>query len=214
MSARPYIVGISGGSASGKTSFLRKLRQQLPQSSISIVSQDNYYRPKEHQHMDENGQINFDLPTSIDRLAFFNDMQSLRHGNTLMMNEYGFNNPGGEKRQVIIEPAPIIVMEGLFIFHYEEIRNSLDLKVYIDTRDEVKLERRLKRDKDERGYAEDTVLYQWHNHVMPSYNQYLRPYRDDADVIVTNNVSYDKGLFVLVNHLKSVLISKIVQHRR
>jgi len=202
---RPYIVGISGGSASGKTSFLKKLRKALPEEAISIVSQDNYYRPKEHQEIDVNGQINFDLPTSINRTAFFNDMMKLRNGETLVIEEYGFNNPAGQKNELTIKPAPIIVMEGLFIFHYEEIRNALDLKVYIDTRDELKLARRLKRDKDERGYAEDTVLYQWHNHVMPSYHQYLRPYRDDADVIVTNNISYDKGLFVLVNHLTAVL---------
>jgi uridine kinase len=207
MSSTPYIVGISGGSASGKTSFLKKLRQQLPEDALSIVSQDNYYRPKEHQQKDENGQINFDLPTSIDRLAFYNDMQELRSGKSLQIKEYNFNNAAGKDSQVIINPAPLIVMEGLFIFHYEEIRKALDLRVYIDTRDEVKLERRLKRDKDERGYAEDTVLYQWHNHVMPSYHRYLRPYRDEADIIVTNNTSYDKGLFVLVNHLKSVLAS-------
>jgi uridine kinase len=96
-------------------------------------------------------------------------------------------------------------MEGLFIFHYTEISNALDLKVYIDARDELKLERRLRRDRDERGYEHDVVLYQWNNHVMPSYRQYLRPYRDEADVIVTNNTSYDGGLAVLKNHLLQVL---------
>jgi len=205
MSVRPYIVGISGGSASGKTSFLKKLREQLPTDSICIVSQDNYYRPREFQQKDENGHLNFDLPTSIDRRAFFDDMERLSAGKSLSIKEYTFNNSSRAANSILIEPAPVIVMEGLFIFHYEEIRNALDLKVYIDARDEVKLQRRLKRDKDERGYAEDTVLYQWHNHVMPSYQQYLRPYRDDADIIITNNVSYKKGLMVLVNHLTKIL---------
>jgi len=107
-----------------------------------------------------------------------------------------------------MHPAPVLIMEGLFIFHYNEIREALDLKVYIDARDEVKLERRLKRDRDERGYEHDVVLYQWNNHVMPSYMQYLRPYRDEADVIVTNNQSYDLGLEVLKNHLAQILSAK------
>jgi uridine kinase len=205
MNTRPYIVGISGGSASGKTSFLNQLKAELPFESVCVVSQDNYYRPREFQEKDENGQFNFDLPTSIDRGAFYTDMERLSAGESLSIKEYSFNNASRIAHSILLEPAPIIVMEGLFIFHYEEIRNELDLKVYIDARDEVKLQRRLKRDKDERGYPEDTVLYQWHNHVMPSYQRYLRPYRDDADIIITNNVSYKKGLTVLVNHLKVVL---------
>ena len=208
MSQRPYIVGISGGSASGKTSFLKHLSEALPSGNLCIVSQDNYYRPKDQQLRDENGQINFDLPTSIDRAAFHADMQCLMRGESIRIKEYTFNNASREPREIEMQPAPLLIMEGLFIFHYTEIREALDLKVYIDARDEVKLERRLKRDRDERGYEHDVVLYQWNNHVMPSYMQFLRPYRDEADVIVTNNISYDRGLDVLKNHLVMVLSNK------
>jgi uridine kinase len=208
MSQRPYIVGISGGSASGKTSFLKHLSEALPAGNLCIVSQDNYYRPKDQQLRDENGQINFDLPTSIDRQAFHADMQRLMRGESIRIKEYTFNNASREALEVEMHPAPILVMEGLFIFHYAEIRDELDLKVYIDARDEIKLERRLKRDRDERGYEHDVVLYQWNNHVMPSYMQFLRPYRDEADIIVTNNSSYDLGLDVLKNHLAMVISNK------
>ncbi len=208
MSQRPYIVGISGGSASGKTSFLKHLSEALPSGNLCIVSQDNYYRPKDQQLRDENGQINFDLPTSIDRAAFHADMQRLMRGESIRIKEYTFNNASREPREIEMQPAPLLIMEGLFIFHYTEIREALDLKVYIDARDEVKLERRLKRDRDERGYEHDVVLYQWNNHVMPSYMQFLRPYRDEADIIVTNNSSYDRGLDVLKNHLAMVLSNK------
>ena len=207
MSQRPYIVGISGGSASGKTSFLKHLSEALPSGNLCIVSQDNYYRPKDQQLRDENGQINFDLPTSIDRAAFHADMQRLMRGESIRIKEYTFNNASREPREIEMQPAPLLIMEGLFIFHYTEIREALDLKVYIDARDEVKLERRLKRDRDERGYEHDVVLYQWNNHVMPSYMQFLRPYRDEADIIVTNNSSYDRGLEVLKNHLLSLINS-------
>jgi uridine kinase len=208
MSQRPYIVGISGGSASGKTSFLKHLSEAMPTNNLCIVSQDNYYRPKDQQLRDENGQINFDLPTSIDRAAFHADMQRLMRGESIRIKEYTFNNAAREVQEIEMHPAPILIMEGLFIFHYAEIRDALDLKVYIDARDEIKLERRLKRDRDERGYEHDVVLYQWNNHVMPSYMQFLRPYRDEADIIVTNNISYDRGLDVLKNHLAMVLSNK------
>ncbi|MBX7203389.1 MAG: uridine kinase [Bacteroidia bacterium] len=207
MSFKPYIVGISGGSASGKTSFLRKLREGMPEDTVCIVSQDNYYLPMAQQQRDDNDQINFDLPSSIQRQQFFEDMQRLKSGQVVQINEYTYNNAARQVDKLVLEPAPIIIMEGLFIFHYEEIREELDLKVYIDARDEVKLERRLKRDILERGYSEEAILYQWHNHVLPCYSQFLRPYRDDADIIVTNNKSFDKGLSVLLDHLKEVLKS-------
>lgn len=201
MSKKSYLVGISGGSASGKTSFLKHLRAALPEGATCVVSQDNYYLPKEKQIKDENGQINFDLPTSIHRDAFYNDMLKLVNGETIQLQEYTFNNATRSSQLITLEPAPIIIMEGLFIFHYEEIKDKLDLRVYIEAREDIKLRRRLMRDKDERGYPEDVVMYQWHNHVMPSYRQFLQPYRDDSDIIVTNNQSYDKGLEVVVDHL-------------
>lgn len=206
MKSKFYIVGIAGGSASGKTSFLKDLQEALPKGAVSIISQDNYYLPKESQVVDESGEINFDLPTSINRAEFFEDLKKLIAGMSVERAEYGFNIGNGEPKMVVIQPAPIIIMEGLFVFHYEEIRELLDLRVYIDVRDEIKLERRILRDAIERGYNERSVRYQWDNHVLPSYKKFLRPYRDSSDIIITNNISFNKGCEVLVNHLKAKLV--------
>ncbi|UTW62915.1 uridine kinase [bacterium SCSIO 12741] len=203
MSLTPYIVGIAGGSASGKTSFIRDIRNALPKHSLAVISQDHYYLPKEKQQQDENGWINFDLPTSIDRQTFLTDILRLKEGHSIVKTEYTFNNADKEPEEIVIQPAPIVVMEGLFVFHYEEIRKLLDLRVYLDVREDIKLQRRIKRDAEERGYPEHEVRYQWDNHVTPSYKKYLRPYRDDAHVIITNNTSYNKGLDVLLSHLRS-----------
>ncbi|MGB1317592.1 MAG: uridine kinase family protein [Flavobacteriales bacterium] len=201
MGKQQYVVGIAGGSASGKTSFLNRLKDDLPAGSVSIISQDNYYKPKAEQEKDENGEVNFDLPTSIDKTAFFNDISRLLSGEAISFTEYTFNNDGQEPKTVVIEPAPLLVVEGLFVFHYPEIRQLLDLRVYLDVREELKLERRIKRDRDERGYPESVVRYQWENHVMPSYKKFLKPYRDDSNIIITNNITFDKGLAVLTDHL-------------
>ncbi|MFT4525021.1 MAG: uridine kinase [Bacteroidia bacterium] len=199
----PYVVGIAGGSASGKTSFLKKLQKNLGVESLAIVSQDNYYLPKEEQSIDENGEVNFDLPTSIDKQKFFGDVVALVSGRSIEIDEYSFNNPDHEPTKLTIESAPLVVVEGLFVFHYPHIRELLDLRVYIDVREEIKLNRRIKRDGSERGYNEDVVRYQWENHVMPSFKKFLKPYRDDSHIIITNNITYDKGLEVLTDHLRS-----------
>lgn len=199
---KPYVIGVAGGSASGKTSFLQRLKESLPTRSVSIISQDNYYRPKSEQSIDKNGEVNFDLPTSINKDAFRDDLLTLINGQPVSFVEYAFNNQGQEPVTVHIEPAPILVVEGLFVFHYPEIRSLLDLRVYLDVREEIKLNRRIKRDRDERGYPESVVRYQWEHHVTPSYKKFLKPYRDDSHLILTNNITFDKGLAVLADHLR------------
>jgi uridine kinase len=200
-----YIVGIAGGSASGKTSFLRDLHELIPSEYLTVVSQDNYYYPKEKQERDENGEINFDLPTSINREQFHQDLVHLINNDSITIREYTFNNRSVEPKIIELHPAPILIMEGLFIFYYQEIRKLLDLRVFLDVREDIKLKRRIQRDAVERGYPEETVRYQWDQHVTPSYKAYLRPYRDDANIIITNNFTYDKGLHVLANHLLAVI---------
>ncbi len=206
-----YVMGIAGGSASGKTSFLRELKEIMPEGSLCIVSQDNYYKPQEEQQRDRQGQVNYDLPTSIDRTSFHKDLMRLINGETIERTEYTFNNPEAKPKTVRMEPARIIVVEGLFVFHYTEIRNLLDLRIYLDVREDIKLQRRIQRDSVERGYPEHIVRYQWDNHVMPSYKKFLKPYRDEAHLIITNNISYTKGLEVLRNHLMHILEHDLVK---
>jgi uridine kinase len=200
---RPYIVGIVGGSASGKTTFIHRLAEHFDAGELCVISQDNYYVPKEQQSCDENGEINFDLPSSINRSEFHRHLTQLLAGEEIYIREYTFNNPDKEPGLLVFKPAPIIIMEGLFVFHYEEIRELLDLKIFIDADEDIKLERRIHRDAHERGYPKESVLYQWYKHVTPAFEQYLLPYKKHSDIIVTNNTSFDRGLEVLVHHLKA-----------
>jgi uridine kinase len=200
-----YLVGIAGGSASGKTSILNDLKASFEPDQISVVSQDNYYLERHLQALDYRGEVNFDLPTAIDREAFYRDVKTLISGRSVFRKEYTFNNPSANPGVIEVHPAPILVVEGLFVFYYSELQEMLDLQVYIDARDDVKLERRLQRDARDRGYSETDVRYRWENHVVPCYKNYLRPYRDHCDIIIANNGSYQKGLGVLGNHLRAVI---------
>lgn len=202
-SRRPYFVGIAGGSASGKTSFLNALLDSFAAEDISLVSQDNYYRPAEQQLADENGRLNFDLPDSLYREEFHRDLELLAAGIRVRRQEYTFNNPAVTPGIVTVEPAPIVVTEGLFVFHYDEVWRMLDYKVYLHADEQIRLERRIERDSKERGYPENDVRYQWEHHVMPADRRYLQPFKERCDLVVDNDHHYAPGLNALVAHLKN-----------
>lgn len=184
---KPYVIGIAGSSGSGKTFFLKSFLNHFAESDITLISQDDYYIPTNTKTQEENRLYNFDLPTAIDRQAFYKDIKDLFDGKTIYKEEYTFNNPNIKPKVLEIKPAPILIVEGLFIFHYEEVNELLDYRIFLDASEDVALERRLKRDLLERGYDHDDVMYKWINHVVPSYNTYLLPYRELTDKVIINN---------------------------
>lgn len=200
---KPFIVGITGGSASGKTLFLKSLLDSFEPHQVSLVSQDNYYKPRESQPIDENGVHNFDMPQSIDFDQYAADIRSLKEGKRVIRQEYTFNNAAVRPKQLIFEPAPVIVVEGIFVFYFSEVSDLLDLKVFIDAKDFIKLKRRIVRDRDERGYDLEDVLYRYEKHVAPTYDKYIKPFKNDADIVIPNNHSFKKGLDVLIAYLKT-----------
>jgi len=203
--SKPFTIGITGGSGSGKTYFLQGLSACFGAHEICLISQDNYYKPRDQQPIDENGVKNFDLPVSIDREAFRHDLLILKSGQNVVKQEYTFNNPLAETRMLEFKSAPILVVEGLFVQYFEEISNELDLPIFIEAKDHVKLGRRIKRDQVERGYDIDDVLYRYQYHVMPVYEQLIEPLKHSADLVIPNNSKFERALDVLVSFLKSRL---------
>ncbi len=202
---KPFVIGIAGGSGSGKTYFLKSFLRHFKDEHICLISQDDYYHPRESQAKDENGWINFDLPSSIDSNHFISDLQRLINGECVEKKEYTFNNPAVIPKKLFYKPSPIIVIEGLFIYHFEEINKLLDYKIFIDAQEETALKRRLKRDLEERGYPEETVMYQWKNHVMPAYKEFLLPYRNKVDWVVDNS----QNIAIELDHLKEMVADRI-----
>ncbi len=200
-----YTIGITGGSGSGKTSFIKKLASFFKPEEIALISQDNYYKSKEKQHLDEAGIENFDLPDAIDRDEFIRDIKILKAGGKVSRPEYVFNKPGVEQKIIELAPAPLLVVEGLFILGFPGIEQELDLKIYIEAKDHIKLTRRILRDNLERGYDLNDVLYRYENHVMPVYETYIQPLKSSAHFIIPNNKDFDVALNVLVDSLKKKL---------
>jgi len=201
----PYIIGITGGSGSGKTLFIQKVMEGFSREEVCLVSQDNYYRPRNEQPVDENGIQNFDRPESIDALKFTADLRQLIQGKIIRLTEYTFNNPAQDPVTIEFKPAPVIILEGLFIFHIEEISELIDLKLFIDAHEHIMLKRRIIRDQKERGYDLDDVLYRFEKHVMPAFNAYVLPYKKTCDLIVNNHDDFGEGLHVLQSHISKIL---------
>ncbi len=198
MNKKPYLIGICGGSSSGKTLFISKLKEQFSSAELCVISQDEYYKEKQYQTVDEKGVPNFDLPTAIDLEIFERDLKKILLGETVRKLEYTFNNPALSPRMLEFKPAPVVVVEGIFIFHYAEIFKQLDLSVFIHTKKALKLDRRIKRDAVERGYDLDHVLYTDKHHVKPSYQNYIKPFRHEADIVIPNNEKgFGRGLELL-----------------
>ncbi|MEL6865147.1 MAG: P-loop NTPase fold protein [Bacteroidota bacterium] len=202
---KPYIIGITGGSGSGKTSFLKALRNYFSEQELCILSLDDYYRPKVEQEIDEQGVTNFDLPKSIDKKAFGEDLRKLMRGEMVTRQEYVFNNDQAAAQMLTFLPAPIIIVEGIFIFHFKKIRKILDLKVFLHAKENLKVIRRIKRDRVERNYPLDDVLYRYEHHVLPTFEKYIQPYIERADVVINNNQSFENGLQVMIGYLKNRL---------
>jgi len=186
------IIGICGGSGSGKTTLLKRLATHFTDVKPTVFSMDNYYLPIEEQFVDENGEVNFDLPTALDKEKLVADLAALRSGESIEVKEYHFNAPPGKNVLITLESSPVIIVEGLFLFHYREVRDLIDFSIFMDVDPEVQLDRRLYRDQETRGYSREAILYQWDHHVMPCFDRYLMPYEKEADFHFKNDHQADQ----------------------
>ncbi len=202
---KPFIIGIAGGSGSGKTFFLNSFLHHFKQDEVTLVSQDDYYFPAGEMTQEENKLYNFDLPSTIDNEQFLADIRKLVKGEVVYKKEYNFNNPLAVVKILEVKPAPIIIVEGLFILHFKDIAQMLDHRIFVEAEESVALQRRIKRDGMERGYPEDDVLYKWHNHVVPAYKEFLLPYKELCDTIVVNNNDTPDDIIKITEEISVVL---------
>ena len=199
------IVGVSGSSGSGKTFIVNFIKKNLPENTVSIMFQDNYYKLREDQSKDENGNYNFDLPSSFNNNDFINDIKSLKAGKIIRRKEYNFNNPLVKPKFITVKQRPLIIVEGLFIFNNKKISKNFDKKIFISCDIKKMIKRRIERDSVKRGYDKADVLYKYENHVLPSYKKYILPFKKEADIIIDNNGDDNKGANKSLKYIKSLI---------
>ena len=191
------VVALTGGSGSGKSTVLNGLAQHfIP--NISILSLDNYYRPKSELPVDENGETNFDLPEALDHAALLRDIKLLKSGQSVSFETYTYNRDKMAATIETIEPKEWLIVEGLFILHLPEVRELIDVTAFLDASPKTRLERRKKRDLEVRGYSHKEVEYQWENHVRPADIKYIEPWKEKCDVVIDNEHDCAEGLSKLI----------------
>ena len=205
-----YVLGISGSSGSGKSEILKKLSNKINSNLISIISQDNYYKKRDFQSIDLNGFHNFDLPESIDKKSFYSDIKRLISGQNIEYFEYNYNNPKLKSNKKKVISNPIIIVEGLFVFHYKKINSLFHSRVFIDAEVNLMIKRRLNRDLNERGYDKNDVEYRYRNHVIPAFKKFTEPYKNESNLIIDNN----KSIELAVSKLRNFLLNDFNKYKR
>jgi len=198
---KPFVIGICGGSGSGKTTLLKKLSNFYGHAEVSVLTMDNYYLPIEEQIKDENGVVNFDLPSALNETQLCSDLEQIVNGNTIEVKEYFFNSPPNKNVLLSILPKKIIIVEGLFVFHYPKVISLIDFSIFVEVDASTQLDRRIYRDQDSRGYSQQDIIYQWNNHVIPCYENYILPYKFDADFVYRNDINSEEDFSALTTGL-------------
>ena len=200
MSNNCIVIGITGGSGSGKSCLVRDVISSFASRQITVLSQDDYYLDRKAQTEDESGYINFDVPQALDLAALVADIDALLVGKTIIRQQYQYNL-AGEGDQYTLQPAELLLVEGLFLGSNPRLRALLQHVVYVEAAEHLRLIRRIKRDRVERNYPLEEVLYRYEHHVMPSYYTHVAPLKTEADLILNNSTDYQQCLNQLLEYL-------------
>lgn len=202
---RSLIIGICGGTGSGKTTITRRIIEALSDTSVVVLQQDNYYRDYPKLSYEERVKINFDHPDSMDTPLLAEDVRKLRSGQAIERPTYDFANFERLRGTVRIEPLPAIIVEGILIFENKALRELMDIKIFVDTDADLRFIRRLKRDIRERGRTMEMVVQQYMNTVRPMHLEFVEPSKRYADVIIPEGGHNDVGIDLVSQKIRSLL---------
>ncbi len=178
------IIGICGGTGSGKTTIARAIVEAVGEKKVVLVEQDSYYRNLSDMPLDERHQANFDHPDSLDSDMLVNHILRLKQGLSAEMPLYDFKTHTRSDKIEIIEPKPVVIVEGILIFAEPRVLDLLDVRIYVDTPDDIRLMRRLKRDFTERGRSFERTLEQYDRTIRPMHFEFVEPSKRHADIII------------------------------
>lgn len=198
------IVGIAGGSASGKTTIVNNIKE-LFQNDIELISHDNYYLANDDKTMEERMKLNYDHPSSFDTDKMIEDVKKLKEGQVIYRPVYDYTKHTRAKEVVAVYPKKVVILEGILILEDPRLRDLMDIKVFVDTDADERLMRRILRDTKERGRTVESVLNQYVTTVKPMHEQFVEPSKKYADIIIPRGVENKIGIHILQEHLKLIL---------
>ena len=198
-----FVIGITGGTASGKTTFVNSLKTIFNKDNLTILSQDNYYKSLKHLTIKEREKNNFDHPDSIDFSLLNEHLSLLKHNKTIEVPNYCFNTHDRLAKTTTIVPKKVIIIEGILILSQPEIKKACDYTIFIDANAKIRMQRRLKRDVEERSRTTECVLMQFKTHITPMHNTFVEPVKTNVDLVINGTKSFQSNLDKI-----SVLINK------
>lgn len=199
------IIGICGGTGSGKTTIARRIIESVGKESVILLEQDSYYRNLEDMPLDERHQANFDHPDAIDSELLVNHLKRLKKGFAAEMPIYDFVTHTRSNETERIEPKPVVLVEGILIFSETRILELLDVRVFVDTPDDIRFIRRLQRDIVERGRTAESVINQYYSTVRPMHFEFVEPSKRNADIIIPEGGNTEVGIEFLCGKIREEL---------
>lgn len=199
-----YVVGIAGGSASGKTTIVEQVRQYFG-DQIEVIGHDSYYLPHNNMTYEERTQLNYDHPDSFDTQRLYEDVLKLKNGQSIQRPVYDYTIHNRSLETVTVHPHSIILLEGILVLENEKLRSLMDLKVFVDTDADERIMRRISRDTLERGRSIESVITQYRDTVKPMHDRYVEPTKYTADIIIPWGGENTVGIDMLIEYLKTKL---------
>lgn len=206
LDARPVVIGVTGGSGSGKTTVSRDIIERLQGESVVMVPQDAYYKDQSDKIIEERVKTNYDHPDAFDHELLIHQVKQLLAGETIELPTYDYSHHTRAAETVTIEPADVIILEGVLLFVDPAVRDLLDIKIFVDTDDDLRFIRRLQRDVAERGRTAETVIEQYLETVKPMYHQFVEPSKRYADIILPEGGANKVGINMLEAQIRDILL--------
>ncbi len=202
----PVIIGVTGGSGSGKTTVSREIFDHLKGESVVMIQQDSYYKAQDNISVAQRRQKNYDHPDAFDMALLADDLRKLVQREAIEEPIYDYKVSTRAKETRHVEPADVIIVEGVLLFVDQEVRDLLDIKVYVDTDDDLRFIRRLQRDMSERARTSESVITQYLETVKPMHHQFVEPTKRYADVILPEGGENKIGINMLEARIREILV--------
>lgn len=199
------IIGIAGGTGSGKTTVVKRIVEALPPHYVAVVPLDSYYNDTSHMTEQERRSINFDHPDAFDWKLLVQHVKMLREGTAVEQPVYSYLKCNREKETIYVEPKPVIIIEGIMTLLNKQLRDMMDLKIYVDTDSDERLIRNIQRDCIERGRTVEMVIDRYHKVLKPMHEQFIEPTKKFADLIIPLGGENKTGIHILKTYIEGIV---------